>query len=400
MPPFSIKAFKWQGQTVLMRVDFNVPLQDGKIKNDERIKAALPSIQYLLKQGCPLILMSHLGSPKGQIKTELSLRPVAERLSELLQKPVQMAAESIGQAVEAKAKALRAGEILLLENLRFYPAEEKPETDPSFAQKLAALGTVYVNDAFGTCHRKHASTYAIAAFFPNKALMGFLIEKEIKYLDECLKNPKRPFCALIGGAKLSSKIGVLLGLLDKVDELFIGGAMAYAFFKQKGLSIGASLFEQGSEKTALKILQKAAKKKIPVHLPEDLVIAESFNNEAKTKIIPAQENIPDNYMGMDIGPKTVESWKRKLHSAKTIFWNGPLGVFEMENFSRGTKGLALAISAGSAVSIVGGGDSVAAIEALHLKEKFTHLSTGGGASLEYLENGSLPCIEVLTKRVC
>ncbi len=405
MSPLSLLNFKLQGKKVLMRVDFNVPLKDGKITNDERIQAAMPSIEYILEQGCSLILMSHLGKPKGKIDPAFSLKPVAERLSELLNlstgQKVLMAKDCIGTDVETQAKELKPGEILLLENLRFHGAEEKPDTDPSFAKQLSTLADVYVNDAFGTCHRKHSSTYTVVQYFKDKALMGFLIEKELKYLDQCIKDPKRPFYAIIGGAKLSSKIKVLSGLLDKVDELFIGGAMAYPFLKNEGISLGKSLFEEGSEKIAKEILKKAQEKKVKINLPEDLVIADDFKNEAQIKIISTKENkenIPEQYMGMDIGPKTAQNWKVKFLQAQTIFWNGPVGVFEMQNFMKGTQAVAESIADSKAVSVIGGGDSVAAIAALNLKEKFTHLSTGGGASLEYLENGQLPCIEALTKR--
>lgn len=403
MSSYRLEDFVFQKQKVLMRADLNVPLKDGRITSDERIKAALASIKYILKQGCPLILMSHLGKPKGEVKQQLSLKPVAERLEKLLNEDetlktqVFLASDCIGKEVQDKALALKGNNILLLENLRFHAAEEKPEKDPSFAEQLASLADVYINDAFGTCHRKHSSTYAIVKYFPGKALMGFLIEKEVKYLNRCIKDPKRPFFAVIGGAKLSSKIKVLTGLLDKADELFIGGAMAYPFLKNNGIGLGKSLFEEGSDKMAGEILKKALIKKININLPLDLVIADEFKNDAESKTIAATENIADNYMGMDIGEKTIQAWQAKFLKAGTIFWGGPMGVFEFKNFMQGTRKIAEAIASSGAISVVGGGDSVSAVESLGLKEKFTHLSTGGGASLEYIEKGSLPCIDILTK---
>ncbi len=401
----SIRDFDLKNKKVLMRVDFNVPLKDGKITNDARIKAALPSIEYILNQKCPLILMSHLGKPKGKVKSELSLKPVARRLDQILNAlgnqakkgQVLLAPDSKGEVVKKLSQELKPQQVLVLENLRFHEAEEHPEKNPDFAKQLASLADIYVNDAFGTCHRKHSSTYSIVQYFKDKALIGFLIEKEIEYLDKCIKNPQKPFYALIGGAKLSSKIKVLTGLLDKVDELFIGGGMAYPFFKQQGHKIGASLFEEGSDKTAQAILLKAKAKNVAVNLPVDIVIADEFKNEAHTQTILSSEDIPDNYMGMDIGPETCTVWQEKIVKAKTIFWNGPMGVFEMSNFKNGTQKIAAAIAASKAVSVIGGGDSAAAVENLGLQDKFSHLSTGGGASLEYLENGSLPCLDILKK---
>jgi phosphoglycerate kinase len=341
--------------------------------------------------------MSHLGRPKNKTP-KLSLAPCAKRLSELLKIPVIMAPDCIGPAVEKMAKDLKPGHVMLLENLRFYEAEENPEKDPSFAKKLASLGDIYVNDAFGTAHRKHSSTYTIAKYFPQKALAGFLLEKEISYLGSYLTKPKKPFFAIIGGAKISSKIGVISKLTDKVDELFIGGGMAYTFFKAQGIEMGSSIVEEGEISTVKEILKKCAEKKIKINLPLDLVVADDFKNDAHTKIVSTSENILPPFQGMDIGPKTVDLWSKKLKTAGTIFWNGPLGVFEMPNFAKGTNMIAKALAGSSAITIVGGGDSVSAINHLQLQNKFTHLSTGGGASLEYIEYGTLPGIEALSDK--
>lgn len=397
MDKLTLSDMPLQGKKVLMRVDFNVPLkEDGSISDDTRIVQSLKSIKYILEQNGSLILMSHLGRPKAKTPS-LSLEPCAKRLSELLKIPVILAPDCIGPSVEKLAKNLKPGQVILLENLRFYAAEENPESDPSFAKKLASLGDIYVDDAFGTAHRKHSSTYTIAKYFPQKALAGFLLEKEISFLGSHLSKPKKPFYAIIGGAKISSKIGVIKKLIDKVDELFIGGGMAYTFFKADGINMGKSIVEDEEIPTVKEIRKKCAEKKVTLNLPLDLVIASDFKNDAETKTIPI-ENIPPSYQGMDIGPKTIELWSKKLKKAATIFWNGPLGVFEMPNFAKGTSMIAKALSETKAITIVGGGDSVAAINELHLQNKFTHLSTGGGASLEYIEYGTLPGIEVLSDK--
>lgn len=399
MTKLSIKDIPLKGKKILMRVDFNVPLNDnGTIADDSRIVASLDSIKYILDQDGAIILMSHLGNPKGIKNTSLSLSPVAKRLSDLLHVKVKMAPDCIGKEVEKLAKELKPKEVLLLENLRFYDAEEHPEKEPTFAENLSHLGEVYVNDAFGTAHRKHSSTYTITKYFPKKSLAGFLMEKEISYLGNSLKNPKRPFHAIIGGAKISSKTGVIINLIDKVDELFIGGGMAYTFFKAKGIDIGKSIFEEDQIETVKTIMKKCLEKKVSLNLPIDIKIADNFSNEANIKTISTDQNIPKSWQGMDIGPKTINLWTKKLGSAATVFWNGPLGVFEMENFQEGTKSIAQALAKSQAMTIVGGGDSIAAINSLKLINNFTHLSTGGGASLEYIEKGQLPGIEALSDK--
>ncbi|MDE3047564.1 MAG: phosphoglycerate kinase, partial [Verrucomicrobiota bacterium] len=379
-----------RGKRVLMRVDFNVPMEKGKITDDSRIRAALPSIQYVLDHGGSLILMSHLGRPKGKPEKEFSLAGAAQRLSELLHMPVTMAPDCIGPEVAKMARQLKPKEILMLENLRFHSGEEAPDKDPDFVKQLASLGDCYVNDAFGTAHRAHASTAVIAQFFPNTSAMGFLIEKEIRELSPLLANPKRPFYAIIGGAKISTKLGVIKQLLSKVDALFIGGGMFYPFLKADGVAVGASICEDPAQ---IKDLPKDK-----FRFPKDLVIADRFANDAHVKTILVQEGIPPGWQGMDIGPQTVQAWSKELQQASTVFWNGPLGVFEMPRFASGTQQIAECLAQGRAKTIVGGGDSVAAIEQMGLQTKFTHLSTGGGASLEFLEFGHLPGIDVLTNR--
>ena len=399
MQKLTLKDIDLANKKVLMRVDFNVPLKDdGSIADDSRIKAALESIKYVLDKNSSLILMSHLGRPKGKKDSTLSLLSCAKRLSELLNIPVLMAPDCIGELVETMAKELQPKQVLLLENLRFHEAEENPEKDPSFAKKLASLADIYVDDAFGTAHRKHSSTYTIAQYFPKKALAGFLLEKEISYLGKYLQSPKRPFCAIIGGKKISTKIGVINTLIDKADEVFIGGAMVFTFLKAQGQNIGNSLFEEDQIEGAKTIMHNCINKGISLNLPLDLKIADNFSNNANTQIVSSGENIPEKWMGMDIGPRTISIWAEKLKLAKTIFWNGPLGVFEMKNFMQGTIAIAKALSLSSGITIVGGGDSIAAINALKLENKFTHLSTGGGASLKYIEKGSLPAIEVLSDK--
>ena len=383
-------------QRVLMRVDFNVPFNDdGSIADDSRIRAALPSIHYIQEQGPSLlILMSHLGRPKGKANPKESLAPCAKRLSELLQKPVTMAPDCVGSAVETLAARIPKGGILMLENLRFHRGEEDPQNELSFVDSLAKLGDVYVNDAFGTAHRAHASTALIASHFPEKAAMGFLVEKELAYLDPLLHNPKRPYHAIIGGAKVSSKAGVLKHLLKKIDALYIGGAMAFPFLKAKSISIGNSLCDESDLPLALEILAEAEKRSLPLHLPVDTVA--SREGEKPTLFL---NDIPDGWAGMDIGPKTIESWKKFLTHASTVFWNGPVGVFEKPPFDRGTADLAQFLAHDTkATVVVGGGDSVAAIQLLGLADQFAHLSTGGGASLEFLEFGHLPGIDALTDK--
>lgn len=384
------------GKKVLVRVDFNVPLSDqGEIADDTRIRASLPTIRYILEHGGRPILMSHLGRPKGEKKRALSLSPCAKRLEELLKTPVKMAPDCVGDKVMEMASDLKKGEVLLLENLRFHKAEEKPELDEGFALSLSRLGDLYVNDAFGTAHRAHSSTYNLAKLFKGHSAPGFLLEKEIDFLGSHFDSPRHPFYAVIGGAKVSSKLGVLTSLLEKVDALFIGGGMAYTFMKAQGISIGNSLCEDELLDVAKTFLQEAKAKNIPLFLPEDLIIADSFQNDANTQTIEAAKGIPEGWEGMDIGPVTRNQWANTLKNAQMVFWNGPLGVFEMDRFAAGTDAIASALASTTATTIVGGGDSVAAINKAHLAEKFSHISTGGGASLEYIEHGHLPGIDAL-----
>ncbi len=379
---------------VLMRVDFNVPLNpDGSISDATRIQEALPSIRYVLEQGGSLILMSHLGKPKDGPDPSLSLQPCASLLSTLLKRPVSLAHNCIGPEVERQARALQPGEILLLENLRFHPEEENPSLDPSFARQLASLGDLYVNDAFGTAHRAHASTHTIAQSFPDSSAMGLLMQKEVEAFDALLSQPRRPFYAIVGGAKISSKIGVLKALSTKVDGIFIGGGMAFPFFKAQGIPIGNSLCEPEQVPIALEFLQHFSNN---LYLPTDLIIADDFSAKAQRKTIAVSAGIPEGWQGMDIGPETLASWKKILKTGATIFWNGPVGVFELAPFAKGTKELATTLAHLSAFTVVGGGDSVSAINHLNLASHFSHVSTGGGASLELLEHGHLPGIDILT----
>ncbi len=376
-----------RGKKILLRLDLNVPMENGRITDDSRIVASLPSIQYVLDHGASLILMSHLGRPKKK-EASASLAPCAKRLAELLKKPVTMAPDCIGPEVEKMAVDLKPGQVLLLENLRFHAGEEEPEKDPSFVQALAKLGDCYVNDAFGTAHRAHASTAVIAKYFPGQAAMGFLIEKELQFLSPLLKNPKRPFYAIIGGSKISSKIGIIEKWLSLVDALFIGGGMSYTFMKADGIPIGDSISEDPKTVTNLD--------RSKIHLPVDLVIADMGGN---TRIVPAKEGVPPGWQGMDIGPETVAVWSAELKKGETVFWNGPLGVFEKPPFAKGTRGIAESLAHSKTKTIIGGGDSVAAIQQMGLGTWFAHLSTGGGASLEFLEFGHLPGIDALTEIV-
>ena len=400
MSKLSIKDLDVQGKRVLMRVDFNVPFdKEGNISDDTRIRAALPSIKWVLENGGSVVVMSHLGRPKGEKKPEFSLKPCAKRLNELLGGCVTFAPDCVGGEVEKMAKSLQPGKVLLLENLRFYAAEEKPDTDPSFAEKLSKLGDLYVNDAFGTAHRKHSSTATITQHFPGKAAAGFLMQKEIDFLGKALlDNPKRPFYAIIGGSKVSSKMGVLQSLAAKVDGIFIGGGMVFTFFKAQGLSIGNSIHEDGLLDEAKKFLSFCKEKEIKVYLPTDLVIADAFKEDAQTKIISVSEGVPEGWQGMDVGPETLKEWKKTLKGGQTVFWNGPLGVFEMAPFALQTNDLAKLLAEMDATTVVGGGDSVAAINKLKLGNQFSHLSTGGGASLEFIEYGHLPGIDALTDK--
>ncbi len=393
MAKLTIENIEIGDRRVLMRVDFNVPLDDnGKITDDTRIRASLESIRYIIEQGGKLVLMSHLGRPKGKVDPKSSLRPAAERLSKLLRNPVTFAPDCIGADVEKIVASMKAGDVVLLENLRFYKEEEA--NDPEFAEKLASLGDVYINDAFGTAHRAHASTEGVTKYFKQCAA-GFLMEKEIEYLGNAVANPKRPFLAILGGAKISGKIDVIENLLGKVDALMIGGGMAYTFFKSMGLEIGKSLLEEDKVELAGEIMKKAGGR---LFLPVDCVIADDFSEDANTRVVP-KEGIPSDWQSLDIGPGTIDIFRKEIAGARTIVWNGPMGVFEMDKFSEGTNAVAKALADatdGGAVTVVGGGDTAAAVAKAGLEDKMTHISTGGGASLEYLEGKTLPGIAALT----
>ena len=389
----TIKDIQIAGKRVLMRVDFNVPMKDGAITDDTRIQAALPTIQHVLHQpGASCILMSHLGRPKGKTPS-LSLKPVAERLSQLLGRSVHMAPDCIGPDVESAASALNAGDVLLLENVRFHSEEEANDTE--FARKLAALGEVYVNDAFGTAHRAHASTEGVARFLP--AVAGLLMDKEIRFLSRVLEDPEKPYVAIIGGAKVSSKIKVLESLLPRVSTLIIGGGMAYTFLKSRGVPIGKSLVEDEYIQTAADLLRKARQADKSVLLPCDHVIAGEFSENAQAERADG-ESIPEGKIGMDIGPATIESYRPVIREARTIVWNGPLGVFEFPAFAHGTTEVAKMVAASGGLSVVGGGDSVAAVNQFGLADRIAHVSTGGGASLEFLEGRELPGIAILEEK--
>ena len=393
-----LKDLSLQGKRALIRVDFNVPMtKEGTISDDSRIKAALPTIQFVIDQRGKAILMSHLGRPKG-VTPSCSLKPCATRLSELLKKPVRFVPDCVGPVAEQAVAEMKEGDVLLLENLRFYDAEEHPDKDPSFAKRLASLGDVYINDAFGTAHRAHSSTAVIAQYFPEKSAAGLLMMKEVEALGSALLNPKRPFVALVGGAKISTKIGVLSALLQKADTLLIGGAMAFTFMKAMGLSTGKSPVEENMLDKAKEITAQAKTQGKLLVLPVDLVVASSFEDASPSKVVALQSGIPDGFHGMDIGPKTVVGWEPILKGAKTIFWNGPVGVFEFSSFAKGTQAIAKIVAeCKQAFTVVGGGDSVAALEQAGLQSSISHVSTGGGASLEFIEQGTLPGLEALGK---
>ena len=380
------------GKKILLRCDFNVP-QDkatGAITSDKRIVAALPTIKYLLEKGAAVIACSHLGKPKGEWKEKLSLAPVAVRLSQLLGQEVIFAKDVVGEDAKAKAAALQGGQIMLLENLRFDPREEK--NDPSFAKELADMAELYVSDAFGSVHRAHASTAGVAAFLP--AVSGLLVAKELEIMGGALNDPKRPFVAVLGGAKVSDKIGVINNLLERADTIVIGGGMAYTFAKAQGGSIGKSLCENDKLDYALEMIEKAKKNGVKLLLPIDTVAADNFSNDAKRMVVSTMA-IPDDYEGMDIGPETTKLFCDAVKGAGTVVWNGPMGVFEFENFAAGTRAMAQALADSGAVTIVGGGDSAAAVEQMGFADKITHISTGGGASLEFLEGLELPGVACL-----
>lgn len=382
-----------QGQRVLMRVDFNVPMQEGAITDDKRIRAALPSIQHLVKQGGKVILMSHLGRPKGKPNDAFRLDPVAQRLGELLGQDVHKVDDCIGPEVVQAVDALKPGEVLLLENVRFYAEEEK--NDPAFAKQLAELGDVYVNDAFGTAHRAHASTAGVAEYLP--AVSGFLMEKELEFLGGALQEPKRPFVAILGGAKVKDKIAVIESLLDQVDSLIIGGGMAYSFFKAQGYEIGNSLLDEERLDFCRQIMAKAKEKGIEFLLPSDVVVGKEYSAETEHKVVDVT-GIPADWEGLDIGPNTTKRFADVVKKAGTVVWNGPMGVFEFEAFSAGTRGVAQALADSDAITIIGGGDSAAAVEQMGLANQMTHVSTGGGASLEFLEGKVLPGVAALNDK--
>ena len=388
----TVKDVNWEGKTAVMRADFNVPLDGERITDDTRITAALPTIKYLIENGAAVVLMSHLGRPKGKPVPEMSLAPVAKKLSELLGKEVKFVPSDVvvDDKVRAAAKELKAGEVMLIENVRYRAEEEK--NDPGFAKDLSELGDVFVQDAFGTSHRAHASTTGIADYIP--AVSGFLIEKELKFLGEAVNDPVRPFAAIMGGAKVKDKITVITSLLDKVDILIIGGGMAYTFLKSMGYSIGTSLLDEEGLELAGDIMKKAKEKNVKFMLPVDVVAADEFANDSPCGVYPV-DAIPDNRMGLDIGPETIKLFCDTLKTAKTIVWNGPVGVFEMDNFAKGTKAIAECLAGLDATTVIGGGDSAAAVAKFGLADKMTHISTGGGASLEFLEGRELPGIAII-----
>lgn len=391
----SLKDLDFKGKRVFLRVDFNVPLdEENKIRDDTRIKAALPTINYLLEQKAKVIIASHLGRPKGEYNPKLSLKPVAERLSELIPQEVILAPDVIGDKVMKLKKELKENQTLLLENLRFH--KEERANDASFAQLLAQEVDYYVNDAFGSCHRSHSSVVAIAQYV-KKSAAGFLLKKEVEYLSKAIHSPQKPYVALLGGAKVSDKIPAIENLLNKADNILIGGAMAYTFFKAQGFEVGRSLVEEDKIELARLLLTRAKEEKVNFYLPSDHIVAAEKDPGAEVKIVDSPP-LPSNLMGLDIGPKTVEKYSEIIAKAKTIFWNGPMGVFEIDKFSQGTMKIAEAVANSEALSIVGGGDSVAAVYKAGVGEKISHISTGGGASLEFIANETLPGLEALSEK--
>jgi phosphoglycerate kinase len=382
----SIRDVDVKGKRVFCRVDFNVPMQDGVITDETRIRAALPTIQYLAENGAKVILASHFGRPKGQVVEELRLTPVAKRLGELLGKNVIKTDEAYGSAVQEAVAGMSEGDVLLLENVRFYAGEEK--NDPTLAKEFAALADLYVNDAFGAAHRAHASTAGIAEYIP--AVSGFLMEKEIEVLGKALSNPDRPFTAIIGGAKVRDKIGVISNLLDKVDNLIVGGGLAYTFIKAQGHEVGKSLLEEDKIELAKEFMETAKQKGVNFYVPVDVVVSDDFSNDANTQEVSV-DAIPSDWEGLDIGPKTREIYADVIRNSKLVIWNGPMGVFEMDTFAKGTKAVADALAESpNTYSVIGGGDSAAAVEKFGLADKMSHISTGGGASLEFMEGKELP----------
>lgn len=389
----SVKDIDVKGKRVFVRVDFNVPMEDGKVTDDTRIRAALPTIQYLVDEGAKVILSSHLGRPKGEVKEELRLTAAGERLAELLGKPVKKLDESVGENVKAVVAAMEDGDIVLLENVRFHAGEEK--NDPALAKQFAELADVYVNDAFGAAHRAHATTAGIAEFLP--AVSGFLMQKELDVLGKALADPERPFTAIIGGAKVKDKIDVINHLLEKVDNLIIGGGLSYTFTKAQGHEVGTSLLEEDKIDLAKSFIKKAEDKGVNFYMPVDAVVADEFSKDANTKVVDI-DKIPADYMGLDIGPKTAEIYADVIKNSKLIIWNGPMGVFEMDAFANGTKAVANAMAETEGYTVIGGGDSAAAVEKFSVAEKMSHVSTGGGASLEFMEGKELPGVVALNDK--
>lgn len=381
------------GKKVLVRCDFNVPLKDGVITSDKRIVASLPTIKYLIDHNAKVILCSHLGRPKGEFKPEFSLAPVASRLSELLGKEVKMAKDVVGESAQSLAASLQDGDVMLLENVRFHKEETK--NDPEFSKKLASLADIFVNDAFGSAHRAHSSTTGVADYLP--AVCGFLIQKEIKFIGGALANPKRPLVAILGGAKVSDKIGVITNLLDKCDTIIVGGGMAYTFMKALGYSIGNSLLEEDRIEDALNMMNTAKEKGVKFLIPVDNKVGKEYKPDTEAMIIDS-DIIPDGWMGLDIGEKTQELFSKTIIGAGTVVWNGPMGVSEWDNFAAGTIAVATAVADSGAISIIGGGDSAAAVQKLGFADKMSHISTGGGASLEFLEGKELPGIVALNDK--
>lgn len=389
----SVRDINVSGKKVFVRVDFNVPLQDGAITDDTRIRETLPTIRYLIEQGARIILASHLGRPKGKVVEEMRLAPAGERLAELLGKPVKLAKEAIGSDVQALVDGLSDGEILLLENVRFYEGEEK--NDPELAKAFASLADIYVNDAFGAAHRAHASTEGIAHYIP--AVSGLLMEKELEVLGKALHTPDRPFTAIIGGAKVKDKIDVIDNLMNIADNIIIGGGLAYTFLKARGYEIGKSLVDNEKLDLALSFIEKAKAKGVNFLMPVDIVVTDDFSADANTNIVDI-DGIPADWEGIDIGPKTRELFASTIRESKLVVWNGPMGVFEIEPFSHGTRAVAEACAETSAYTIIGGGDSAAAVEKFQLADKMDHISTGGGASLEFMEGKALPGVVALNER--
>ena len=392
----TIRDIELKGKRVLIRCDFNVPLDSNQnITDDTRIRAALPTLEYLVTQGAKVVVMSHLGRPKGKAAAEFSLAPVAVRLAELLGKQVEFADSDVvvDDSVKEKVAALKDGDVLLLQNVRF--RKEETDNEPGFAKELASLGDVFVQEAFGTAHRAHASTAGVADYLP--CVSGFLIEKEVKFLGSALQNPQRPFVAIMGGAKVGDKIKVIENLLTKVDTLIIGGGMSYTFYKAMGLEIGTSILDADNIDLAKMLLEKATSLNVKLLLPVDIVCADEFSNDAKYQTY-SRDQIPSDMMGLDIGEETIKLYSEEIAKAKTVVWNGPMGVFEMENFAKGTKAIAEALATSDATTIIGGGDSAAAVEQFGLADKMSHISTGGGASLEFLEGKILPGISIIEEK--